>query len=476
MRIIYMHSPPMIVVFTSPFEVVSSFSSFYLVFRRSGSSFPQEPGHGRFVRLFPLVLDQIKELYQEHNGKDVTPNRYMYALDEAEYLKILDSLHEESFRFLPLYRVFIPKPGRPGQFRPITIPNPKDVLVMDALGAVLSQLYETIFLDCSHGFRKARGTRTCYWAVLGWKDVHYCITADVVRCFEIIPHARLLDYIGNVVDDPKLLHLISFFLKTPIMDKKGIRYDGERGLPQGCPLSPVLMNIYMHELDMRVQTFLAASPYVHYVRYADNILVGVCGVKLIKQEIILEKLNSLVADLELSLTISIHEKGGPSFLFLGILIKLYGDGHITLFAPLPRISHKITTLFETHQALITPITDPDDLEKQQKSVIELYSHKLVSYLAFYCKGHNSRKTRELLRNKMLTACLLHLAKISSAPLAAIKKKWGPALDRAPVPFITRKQTDSALKNILLKFHREQHKFLKGPHHRNSEDSAPKRRK
>jgi hypothetical protein len=428
------------------------------------------------------------ELYQEHNGKDVIPNRDMYALDGAEYLKILDSLHEESFRFLPMYRVLIPKPGRPGQFRPITIPNPKDVLVMDALGAVLSQLYEPIFLDCSHGFRKARGTRTCYWAILGWKDVHYCINADVVSCFDTIPHARLLEYLGNVVDDPKLLHLISFFLTTPIMDKKGIRYDGtDKGLPQGCPLSPVLMNIYLHELDMKVHTFLGSFPYVRYARYADNIFVGVCGVNLIKQEIILEELNSFVADLELSLTISIHERGGPSFLFLGILIKLYADGHITLFAPLTRISHKITTLCEAHKALITPITDPDDLEKHQKSVIEFYSHKLVSYLAFYCKGHNSRKTKGLLRKKMITACLLHLAKVSSTPLAAIKKKWGPALDRAPVPFINRKQTDSALKNILLKFHRGQHKFLKGPlpgverslphpHHRNSEDSAPKRHK
>ena len=460
------------IVFTlsnSPFEVVSSCFSVSLVFRRSGSSFPQSPGHGRFVRLFPFVISKIRELYQEHNGKDVIPNQDMYAIDEAEYLNILDSLHDESFRFLPLYRVFIPKPGRPGQFRPITIPNPKDVLVMDALGAVLSKLYEAIFLDCSHGFRKERGTRTCYWAVLGWKDVHYCINADVVSCFDVIPHARLLESLGHVVDDPKLLHLISFFLTTPIMDKKGIRYDGaDKGLPQGCPLSPVLMNIYMHELDMKVHTFLAGSPYVHYVRYADNIFVGVCGVKLIKQEIILEKLNSFVADLELSLTISIHEKGGPcpmrtsgfapSFLFLGILIKLYADGHITLFAPLPRIENKITTIRETHKALITPITDPGDLEKHQKSVIEFYSHKLVSYLAFYCQSHNSHKTKELLRQKMLTACLLHLAKISSTSLATIKKQWGPALDRAPVPFITRKQTDSALKNILMKFHREQKSF------------------
>lgn len=96
-----MHNSMVFILSPSPF-VVSSCFSVSLVFRRSGSSFPQEPGHGRFVRLFPFVLDKIKELYQEHNGKDVTPNRYMYALDEAEYLKILYSLHEESFRFLPL--------------------------------------------------------------------------------------------------------------------------------------------------------------------------------------------------------------------------------------------------------------------------------------------------------------------------------------------------------------------------------------
>lgn len=224
-----------------------------LVFIRYSSSFPQPPGNGIFIRIFPFIVNKVAFLYNEHNEET---RRDMYKITKEECQQIIDSLNDASFQFLSLYRIFIPKPGRPGKFRPITIPNPRDIIVMDATSMVLNEIFELVFLPSSHGFRKNRGTRTCYWEVLSWKNVHYCIDADVVSCFDVIPHNLLLHYLGTFIQDDKVLNLISFFLKADILDNKGTHYGGtDRGIPQGSPLYPVLMNIYIHQLDMLMDTF-----------------------------------------------------------------------------------------------------------------------------------------------------------------------------------------------------------------------------
>lgn len=228
-------------------------STVTFVLTRSYSRLTQYPGHGRFKQIFPLILNQVESLYFEHN---VDTKRDVYPISEEECQQIIAALRDFSFRFLPLYRIDIPKPGRPGKYRPITIPHPRDVIVMEALEIILTELFESIFLPSSHGFRPKRGTRTCYWDILGLSNIHYCVDADIVSCFDEIPHERLLDYIDTIIDDERLRALISFFLKADIVDKKGTNYGGkEKGIPQGSPTSPILMNIYLHQLDVLVETF-----------------------------------------------------------------------------------------------------------------------------------------------------------------------------------------------------------------------------
>lgn len=99
--------------------------------------------------------------------------------------------------------------------------------------------------------------------------------SDVVSCFDKIPHGPLLSELRSVlgVENEKVINLICLFLRTPILDNKGINYASTSlGIPQGCPtISPVLMNVYLHSLDTRMGE-LVASSQLFYLRYADEIL------------------------------------------------------------------------------------------------------------------------------------------------------------------------------------------------------------
>lgn len=429
-------------------------STVTLVLTRSFSRFTRYP-YGRFQPIFPLILNQVESLYYAHN---IETKRDMYPISEEECKQIIGALRESSFRFLPLYRIYIPKPGKPGKLRPITIPHPRDIIVMEALEKILTEFFETIFMPSSHGFRPKRGTRTCYWDIFSLENVHYCIDADIVSCFDEIPHKRLLDYIRLIIDDENLQALISLFLKADIVDKKGTNYGGkDKGIPQGSPASPILMNIYLHHLDVLVDNYLVRYPYAHYVRYADNILL-ICKVGNLDPQILVDHLENFVTDLNLRLTISINSRGGPPFMFLGIYLKVYSDGHINIFAPLSRIGRKIDVIRDQNKGLEAPIKDPEALEDKQQSLVNLYSHKIVSYLGFFIKCHNSSKLKELLKKKMLDSCLQDIAKIAKTSVSNVKKKWGSSLQRAPIPFIPRKQIDCAFQKMLRKYDRQGREF------------------
>lgn len=436
---------------TSP---ISYSSKVTLVFSCSFSRSPGYP-YSRFEKVFPLILNRVNSLYNEHN---IETNRNMYSISEEECQQIIAALRESSFSFLPLYRIYIPKPGKPGKLRPITIPHPRDVIVMEALEKVLTELFETVFMPSSHGFRPKRGTRTCYWEILSLNNVNYCIDADIVSCFDEIPHKRLLDFINLVIDDNKLQALISLFLKADIVDKKGTNYGGkDKGIPQGSPASPILMNIYLHYLDVLVDNYLVRRPYAHYVRYADNILL-ICKVENLDPQILVDHLENFVSGLDLRLTISIYSRGGPPFMFLGIYLKVYSDGHINLFAPLSRIGRKIDVIRDQNNRIEAPIKDPEAIEEKQQRLVNLYSHKIISYLGFFIKSHNSSKLKELLKKKMLDSCLQEMAKVAKTSVSNVKKQWGSSLQRAPIPFIPRKQIDCAFQKMLRKYDRQGREF------------------
>lgn len=128
------------------------------------------------------------------------------------------------------------------------------------MALVLRDELEPVFLRASHGLRVARGTKTFFQDVMSWPPMDYLIQCDVVKCFDCIRHDLLLPLLGECFgpENEDFVKLIQAFLTTEIFDKNGRNYAcREVGIPQGSPISPVLMNVFLHQLDKQLfESFL----------------------------------------------------------------------------------------------------------------------------------------------------------------------------------------------------------------------------
>lgn len=177
------------------------------------------------------------------------------GFSEAKIAKIIKSLTDETYRPMPARRTYIQKKN--GKMRPLGIPTFTDKLVQEVLRMVLQAVYEPVFLNCSHGFRP---NRSCHTALAGVKQeftgARWFVEDDIKGCFDNINHAVLVGFINQKIRDARLIKLIHRFLKAGYMEDW--RYHGTySGTPQGGIISPILANIYLHELDKFVMKLKA---------------------------------------------------------------------------------------------------------------------------------------------------------------------------------------------------------------------------
>lgn len=167
---------------------------------------------------------------------------------------IIEKLRQERFRFRPVRRIRIPK--KSGGTRPLGVPNFSEKLVQEAIRLLLEAYYEPRFRDSSHGFRPERGCHTALARVdEKFKGTTWFIEGDIRGCFDEIDHTVLEEILARDIHDGRLLNLIRMCLKAGYVED-WVYHQTYSGSPQGGILSPILSNIYLHELDTFIEDVL----------------------------------------------------------------------------------------------------------------------------------------------------------------------------------------------------------------------------
>lgn len=319
---------------------------------------------------------------------NMTPGIDRTTLDglslEKSIRPTISAMQTEEFQFSKGRRIYIPKASGNGM-RPITIAPPREKMVQEIMRMILDAIYDSekgpAFRDSSHGFRRGKGTHTALESIRkGWDSTRWFIEGDIKGCFDNIDHHILVDLLRKRIKDERFLNLIWKALRAGYMEGT-VGFDQDIGSPQGSIVSPILANIYLHELDLFVEalkakyekgtkrrwnpeyrrlvrrkgtaekngdkalagelakqirqipSFNTSDPdyiRIRYIRYADDWMIGVIGpIELARQ--LKEEIKEFLAN-HLKLTLSeekthIRHAGTEQAKFLGTLIGIQGGGN-----------------------------------------------------------------------------------------------------------------------------------------------------
>ena len=231
-----------------------------------------------------LDIPWLEEAFQRLR-KDSAPG--VDGQTVAEYEKHLESNLEDllsrakdgSYQAPPVKRVYIPKGDDPKETRPIGIPTTENKVLERGVVMILEPIYEEEFRNFSYGFRPGRSCHqalSAFWKQASGMGVQWVLEVDIRKYFDSVVWSNLMEIVGKRIGDGVILRLISKWLHAGVMDKGELHYP-EAGTPQGGVISPILSNIYLHEVfdcwfaDV-VQERMAGRVFA--VRYADDLVIG----------------------------------------------------------------------------------------------------------------------------------------------------------------------------------------------------------
>jgi len=208
----------------------------------------------------------------------VTAQAYEAGL-EANLQGLLEQFKLGTYRAPAVRRVHIPKDGANTKTRPIGIPTLEDKILQRAVLMVLEPIYEQDFMDCSYGFRPGRGAHQALEAL--WKELMgmgggWIIDLDIQSFFDTVSRSHLHAFLDQRVRDGVIRRVIGKWLNAGVMEDGAVFYP-QAGTPQGGVISPLLSNLYLHEVldrwfDQQVKPRLRGRAFV--VRYADDAVLG----------------------------------------------------------------------------------------------------------------------------------------------------------------------------------------------------------
>ena len=187
----------------------------------------------------------------------------------VETRQLSDEIKAQTYRPSAVLRVYIPKPGKPSETRPLGIPTVRDRVVQRATLDVIEPILDHQFHDRSFGFRHGVGAHDALRIVEQklQEGYVYVVDADLKGYFDTIPKDRLLALVKEHISDSRLLKLLKLFLDQNILEELR-EWNPISGVPQGAVLSPVLSNLYLNPLDHQM-----ADIGFEMVRYADDFVV-----------------------------------------------------------------------------------------------------------------------------------------------------------------------------------------------------------
>jgi group II intron reverse transcriptase/maturase len=197
---------------------------------------------------------------------------------EGNLGRLMDRVKSGKYEAPPVKRVYIEKADGKEK-RPIGMPTVEDKILQRAVVMLLEPIYEREFHDFSYGFRPGRSAHQALEAI--WQGINrtqtgWIVDVDIRAFFDTLEHEKLLEILQRRVKDGMVLRLVGKWLKAGVMEAGALSYP-ESGTPQGGVISPLLSNIYLHEVldewfEQAVQPRLQGRGFL--VRYADDFVMG----------------------------------------------------------------------------------------------------------------------------------------------------------------------------------------------------------